>query len=115
MSQDNVLTEVVQVGLLPLLDAVNGAKQHQQYRTQARLRVKLLPARHWSNRTPWDKNETLWGAFVLQAGGRRQVYFGGGSGSGAHFRDAGQLFPDLDVTLIEAGVYAPRWVMAPNH
>lgn len=93
---------------------VQAAGWYQQYRTDARLRVTFLPARHWSNRTPWDKNETLWGAFVLQAGGR-QVYFGGDSGYGSHFREASQLFPGLDVALIGAGAYAPRWIMAPNH
>lgn len=94
--------------------AVQVAGWYQQYRTDARLHVTFLPSRHWSNRTPWDKNETLWGAFVLQAGGR-QVYFGGDSGYGSHFREAGQLFPGLDVAIIGAGAYAPRWIMAPNH
>lgn len=94
--------------------SVQVAGWYQQYQTDAGLRVTFLPSRHWSNRTPWDKNETLWGAFVLQAGGR-QVYFGGDSGYGSHFRDAGQLFPGLDVALIGAGAYAPRWIMAPNH
>jgi L-ascorbate metabolism protein UlaG (beta-lactamase superfamily) len=94
--------------------SVQVAGWYQQYRTGAALRVTFLPTRHWSNRTPWDKNETLWGAFVLQAGGR-QVYFGGDSGYGSHFRDTGRLFPGLDVALIGAGAYAPRWIMAPNH
>jgi L-ascorbate metabolism protein UlaG (beta-lactamase superfamily) len=93
---------------------VQVAGWYQQYRIEDRLRITFLPARHWSNRTPWDKNEALWGAFVLQAGGR-QVYFGGDSGYGSHFRDAGHLFPGLDVALIGAGAYAPRWIMAPNH
>jgi L-ascorbate metabolism protein UlaG (beta-lactamase superfamily) len=93
---------------------VQVAGWYQQYRTEDRLRVSFLPARHWSNRMPWDKNETLWGAFVLQAGGR-QVYFGGDSGYGSHFRDAGRLFPGLDVAIIGTGAYAPRWIMAPNH
>ena len=93
---------------------VQVAGWYQRYRTEDRLRVTFLPARHWSNRTPWDKNETLWGAFVLQAGGR-QVYFGGDSGYGSHFREVERLFPGLDVALIGAGAYAPRWIMAPNH
>ena len=93
---------------------VQAAGWYQQYRTDNRLRVTLLPARHWSNRTPWDTNETLWGAFVLQAGGR-QVYFSGDSGYGSHFKEVGRLFPGLDVALMGAGAYAPRWFMGPNH
>lgn len=94
--------------------AVQAAGWYQQYRTTARLQVTFLPTRHWSNRTPWDTNETLWGAFVLQAGGR-QVYFGGDSGYGSHYREVGQLFPGLDVALLGAGAYAPRWFMGPIH
>lgn len=94
--------------------AVQAAGWYQQYRTDARLHVTFLPTRHYSNRTPWDANKTLWGAFVLQAGGR-QVYFGGDSGYGSHFPEVKQLFPGLDVALLGAGAYAPRWFMAPIH
>ena len=93
---------------------VQAAGWYQQYRTPAGLRITFLPARHWSNRGPFDANRTLWGAFVLQAGGR-QVYFSGDSGYGSHFREVGQLFPGLDVALVGVGAYAPRWFMAPNH
>lgn len=93
---------------------VQAAGWYQQYDTGAELRVTFLPARHWSNRGPGDTNETLWGAFVLQAGGR-QVYFSGDSGYGSHFKEVGQLFPGLDVALMGAGAYSPRWFMAPNH
>ncbi len=94
--------------------AVQEAGWYQQYRTEGRLTVTFLPSRHWSNRSLGDVNETLWGAFVLQAGGR-QVYFSGDSGYGSHFKEVGQLFPGLDVALMGAGAYAPRWFMGPNH
>lgn len=93
---------------------VQAAGWYQPYRTDPRLHVTFLPTRHWSNRTPWDANQTSWGAFVLQGGGR-QLYFGGDSGYGAHFREVGQLFPQLDVAILGVGAYAPRWFMAPNH
>ncbi len=94
--------------------SVQAAGWYQQYDTGPGLCVTFLPTRHWSNRTLGDINRTLWGAFVLQGGGR-QVYCGGDSGYGSHFREAGQLFPGLDVALLGAGAYAPRWFMAPNH
>ncbi|UYZ62279.1 MBL fold metallo-hydrolase [Hymenobacter weizhouensis] len=98
---------------LPEAD-LQAAGWYQQYRTDERLRITFVPSRHWSNRSLSDVNETLWGGFVLQGGGR-QVYFNGDSGYGSHYRDIGQLFPGLDVALLGAGAYAPRWFMAPNH
>ena len=43
------------------------------------------------------------------------MYFSGDSGYGSHFKQVGQLFPGLDVALMGAGAYAPRWFMGPNH
>lgn len=94
--------------------AIQGSGWYQRYRTDPRLRVSFVTARHWSNRGLGDVNETLWGGFVLQGGGR-QVYFSGDSGYGSHYRQIGQLFPGLDVALLGAGAYAPRWFMGPNH
>ena len=96
---------------------VQAAGWFQQFRTptDARLRISFVPGRHWSNRSLSDVNETLWGGFVLQASSGRSVYFNGDSGYGSHYRQIGRLFPGLEVALLGAGAYAPRWFMAPNH
>ena len=93
---------------------VQPAGWYQQYATGERLKISFLPTRHWANRGLADVNETLWGAFVLQGGGR-QVYFGGDSGYGPHGQQVAKLFPGLDVALLGAGAYAPRGFMHPNH
>ena len=31
-----------------------------------RTEVTLVPARHWSMRYPWDRNEALWGGYVIR-------------------------------------------------
>jgi N-acyl-phosphatidylethanolamine-hydrolysing phospholipase D len=33
----------------------------------ADLRVTLVPTHHWSARTPWNRNENLWGAWIVES------------------------------------------------
>ena len=61
-----------------------------------------------------DANERLWGAFVLKSKDKT-IYFGGDSGYGSHFKEVATLFPNIDVAMIGAGAYSPRWFMSPNH
>lgn len=61
-----------------------------------------------------DVNKTLWGAFVIKSNDKT-IYYGGDSGYGNHFAEAGKLFPNIDVALIGVGAYSPRWFMSPNH
>jgi L-ascorbate metabolism protein UlaG (beta-lactamase superfamily) len=61
-----------------------------------------------------DINETLWGGFVIRSK-TKIIYFAGDSGYGNHFAQIGQLFPTIDLAMIGAGAYSPRWFMSPNH
>lgn len=76
--------------------------------------IYFLPVRHWSRRGLFDTNHRLWGGFVIK-GGETSLYFGGDSGYGSHYRETGELFPDIDYFLIGIGAYEPRWFMEPNH
>jgi len=78
------------------------------------LRVHLVPAQHWSTRTRFDRNETLWGGFVIEAPGRR-VFFAGDTGYSPDFADIGRRFGGFDLALIPIGAYQPRWFMQPQH
>ncbi|MBN8909876.1 MAG: DUF736 family protein, partial [Rhodospirillales bacterium] len=51
-------------------------------------RVTYVPAQHFSARTLWDRNRSLWGGFVIEAGGAT-VYFAGDSGYCPHFAEIG--------------------------
>jgi L-ascorbate metabolism protein UlaG (beta-lactamase superfamily) len=81
---------------------------------EANLDVFFLPVRHWSRRGLFDTNARLWGGFVIRSG-ETSIYFGGDSGYGRHYRETGELFPDIDYFLIGIGAYEPRWFMEPNH
>lgn len=93
---------------------IQEAGWYQQYNLDDKVEISFLPSRHWSNRTIGDENERLWGAFVIKCK-EKTIYFGGDSGYGSHFKEAGELFPNIDVALIGAGAYSPRWFMSANH
>lgn len=76
--------------------------------------ITAMPAQHFSARTPWDKNRSLWCGFVLQADGV-SIYFAGDSGYTPQFAEIGARYPGIDVALLPIGAYEPRWFMAPMH
>jgi L-ascorbate metabolism protein UlaG (beta-lactamase superfamily) len=80
----------------------------------AGLPVTVTPAQHFSARTPFDRNRALWSGFLLQIGACR-LYFAGDSGYGDFFRDIGERFGPIDLSLIPIGAYEPRWFMQPIH
>jgi L-ascorbate metabolism protein UlaG (beta-lactamase superfamily) len=77
-------------------------------------RITCVPAQHFSARTPWDRNLTLWCGFVVRTPDA-SVYFAGDSGYCPHFEAIGRRCSPVDVALIPVGAYEPRWFMKPMH
>ena len=77
------------------------------------LEVTLVPARHWSMRMPWNRNDTLWGGYVIRAP-EGIAYHSGDTAYGEHFAEIGAKFP-IDWAMLPIGGYAPRWFMEPQH
>jgi L-ascorbate metabolism protein UlaG (beta-lactamase superfamily) len=78
------------------------------------LRITATPARHFSARTPFDRNRALWGGFMLTTQ-QGQVFFAGDSGAGSHWHEIRTRLGKPDVALLPIGAYEPRWFMAPVH
>lgn len=89
-------------------------------RTQASgLDFWFVPATHWSARSLTDRNETLWGGWVLKTPSRAahpfSLYFAGDTGYSGDAKRIGAAFGCFDLALIPIGAYAPRWFMSPQH
>jgi L-ascorbate metabolism protein UlaG (beta-lactamase superfamily) len=76
--------------------------------------VTAVPARHFSSRSPFDRDRTLWCGFVV-TGPSGSVYFAGDTGWGSHFAAIKERFPRLRLALLPIGAYRPRGFMAPAH
>ena len=76
--------------------------------------ITCVPAQHFSARTPWDRDRTLWCGYVVRVDGVA-IYFAGDSGYSPQFKEIGARCPSIDVALLPIGAYEPRWFMAPVH
>ncbi len=76
--------------------------------------VYAVPVQHWSGRTFWDRNETLWAGWVLERQGFR-FFFAGDSGYSRDFQDLQRRFGSFDLSAIPIGAYDPRWFMKLSH
>jgi L-ascorbate metabolism protein UlaG (beta-lactamase superfamily) len=77
--------------------------------------VTLVPARHWSMRAPWNRNDSLWGGYVIRAPDGTTAYHAGDTAWGDHFADIGRRVGRIDWAMLPIGGYSPRWFMESQH
>lgn len=77
-------------------------------------RLTCLPAAHFSGRTPFDRDRSLWCGWAVAAHGRH-AYFVGDTGLHPEFEAIGRTLGALDLVLMPVGAYEPRWFMRPVH
>ena len=80
----------------------------------AGLQVTCVPAQHFSSRTLWDRDRTLWAGWILKAG-LKTIYLAGDTGYCPVFKEIGERFGPMDLAVIPIGAYEPRWFMEPMH
>jgi N-acyl-phosphatidylethanolamine-hydrolysing phospholipase D len=76
--------------------------------------ITLVPARHWSMRMPWDRDDMLWGGFVVRSD-EGTLYHSGDTGYFGGFAEIGARLGPIDWALLPIGAYEPRWFMEPQH
>jgi L-ascorbate metabolism protein UlaG (beta-lactamase superfamily) len=76
--------------------------------------VTCLPSIHFSGRTPFDRNATLWCSWSIVSPSLR-LFFAGDTGYGPVFGDLGRTHGPFDVALLPIGAYEPSSIMRPVH
>lgn len=79
------------------------------------LRVTLVPAQHWSARTPFDINASLWGGFVYQSTEGTAYHSGDTAHEPMVFRQIAERFAPIDWAMLPIGAYDPEWFLETQH
>ena len=72
------------------------------------LKLIATPARHFSGRSLFNRNETLWTSFILKTA-EKTIFLGADSGYGSHFKMIGEKYGPFDLTMLECGQYNQNW------
>jgi N-acyl-phosphatidylethanolamine-hydrolysing phospholipase D len=76
--------------------------------------LSCLPCIHFSGRTPFDRNATLWCSWSIVSPALK-VFFAGDSGYGAVFAETGARHGPFDLALLPIGAYEPASIMRSVH
>ncbi|MEK9649393.1 MAG: MBL fold metallo-hydrolase [Gammaproteobacteria bacterium] len=74
----------------------------------------FVPVKHWSARTPWDTNESLWGGWIV-ANANFNLFHAGDTGYAGIFKEIKEKFTRIDYAFIPIGAYSPRNFMKNSH
>ena len=79
------------------------------------VRLTAVPAQHFSGRGIFDKNRTLWCGFIGEYR-KKTFYFVGDTGyNPVQFKEIGERWPSIDLSMIPIGTYVPKRFMGPVH
>jgi L-ascorbate metabolism protein UlaG (beta-lactamase superfamily) len=77
-------------------------------------RFHAVPIQHFSSRSLFGFNKTLWTGWVIETK-LGAVFFAGCTGYAPHFEEIGDRFGPIRISLIPIGAYRPRWFMGSMH
>jgi L-ascorbate metabolism protein UlaG (beta-lactamase superfamily) len=78
------------------------------------LTIHAVPALHFSSRSLYDRNETLWCGYVIESQ-EGNIYYAADTAFGSHFSQIQEKFGSPRLALLPIGAYEPRWFMSPIH
>ncbi len=78
------------------------------------LKVTFTPAQHWSARSAWDRNRSLWGGWRIDHADF-SFFFAGDTGYSEDFADIRARLGPVQLAALPIGAYDPRWFMAASH
>ena len=83
---------------------VNEMDWYDEIQVNNDLKITLLPAVHWSKRSLTDTNKTLWGNFLIEYKNKK-IFFACDTGYGNIYKDLGEKYGPIDLTMINIGAY----------
>ena len=83
---------------------VNEMDWYDEIKINEELKITFLPAVHWSKRSLTDTNKTLWGNFLIEYKDKK-ILFACDTGVGNIYKELGDKFGPIDLTLINIGAY----------
>ena len=83
---------------------VNEMDWYDEIKINDHSKITFLPAVHWSKRSLTDTNKTLWGNFLIQYKNIK-ILFACDTGYGNIYREIGEKYGPIDITMINIGAY----------
>jgi len=97
------------------IDVTKDMDWWDEFEIQERLKIICTPAQHFSGRGTMDRDGTLWCGYLI-ASPEGNIYFAGDTGYNDRvFKDVGNRFAPIRISLIPIGAYKPVWFMSPIH
>ncbi len=90
---------------------VNELDWHEEIKIND-IKITFLPAVHWSKRSLWDTNKTLWGSFLIEYKDKK-FFFACDTGYGEIYKELGKKYGPIDLSFINIGAYN-FYPMAPK-
>ncbi len=87
----------------------------QKWQFKTGIEVVATPSQHWSKRTPFDTNHTLWASWHVNISGFKTWFAGDTGYSVEKFIEIGKRLGPHNLSLIPIGAYGPRYFMLPQH
>lgn len=78
------------------------------------LTLTCLPAQHFSGRTPWGRNRTLWSGWAVQ-GRDRRLFYAGDTAYYEVFKEIAARVGPFDLAAVPIGAYLPPIIMKASH
>ena len=83
---------------------VNELDWYEKIKINEELQITLLPAVHWSKRSLFDTNKTLWGNYLIEYKDKK-ILFACDTGVGGIYKELGDKYGPIDITFINIGAY----------
>ncbi len=87
----------------------------QSHQYSPEVEITLTPSVHWSKRSPWNTNKSLWGSWSVKIGDFNSWFAGDTGYEEELFKEIGRRMGAHQLAFIPIGAYSPRHFMAPHH